>query len=887
MKRIIIALIILSQGIIIKAQCVNGTSTNPSNPINNQIFGIRPELVNTFNWAEVLSGNALQFYPLQGMNTAFTQNGMINPYNQQNTYSHLVSASVPKRDYHWEDGWEMLSFNLGYYPDGSLISNVPDGFSDPINQEIPYIIFYNRYRGVIRVFFNSLTGITNPFKGVTIKLKFKNNKVSGTFMPAQTILQGLDKETKITEITSYSDHPNNSQKWAHADFQVGYDPCVCIFRSDIEVQFKFISSSTFTMTKREITVEQNLINPDGSINYGKDFFANVGKDNAGLAVYKNLDLMVSNYQTELESVKRQNAAAKEHNQKIGFYKKVLGFATDGLPKVAKKISGLGTWGEDKISSITNGDTLVSAATINKGVKEGLASGLDWLGGEFLSEKPYAANPTMPTAMFTEASYAGEIVSQSETSAAVFYNPGSYSGTSGHWSAGQSVDAFSYPYYNEMMGVFALLETPQIDLKSHSARNDNTTAPPNQSTRYINKKAVKLNKMLNYQFNPALDIKEFDIQAMWVIKVKRDAISSQRHCCPYYEPHKGVQFETVLNVTTLRQVNMTSLDLDEQGGANSLLNTLGKPIDLIFNSVMVPLDKLYDFQPELHFSDAVSGSPLNIEVQLKLIIDVTYNNVGSDGAPTRQLFVQTYAIEDEDITNINNSPSYNGQTVPAYNLNSLTKNLSFSNPTFNGQPVSGCKLVNGKYTCLAKNRIEIVGQINVHNGYNVEFIAGTKIDVDPTTTALNNKIRFRIGGVMKTRPMPEASQSEVTNFCNGSGTQPYKANQSRARSGDFNTPEEEVLLIEKELKISLGIYPNPVTNHTQYINVNYITNINAKTSVYITDLHGRKLINVQSEKQVDNGLYKVPVDISSLTPGIYLCTIIVNNQRKTEKIVVLK
>ena len=48
MKKIIIALIILSQSIIMEAQCVNGTSTNPSNPINNQIFGVRPELVNIF-----------------------------------------------------------------------------------------------------------------------------------------------------------------------------------------------------------------------------------------------------------------------------------------------------------------------------------------------------------------------------------------------------------------------------------------------------------------------------------------------------------------------------------------------------------------------------------------------------------------------------------------------------------------------------------------------------------------------------------------------------------------------------------------------------------------------------------------------------------------------
>jgi hypothetical protein len=115
----------------------------------------------------------------------------------------------------------------------------------------------------------------------------------------------------------------------------------------------------------------------------------VGEENAGLAVYKNLDVMVSNYQTELENAKRQNAAAKEHNQKLEFWKKALSLAKGGIPHTDQIISGLGSWGEGLISSITGGDTLVSATAINNGVKEGLASGLDWLGGEFLSEQPYA------------------------------------------------------------------------------------------------------------------------------------------------------------------------------------------------------------------------------------------------------------------------------------------------------------------------------------------------------------------------------------------------------------------------------------------------------------------------------------------------------------------
>jgi hypothetical protein len=884
MKKTIILIIFIGQSLTVLTQCVNGTSTNPSNPINNQIGATNPELLNSFLWVDPLAvaNQSLNIYSLYNMNTPNNTpvTHIFNPFHLANqSYSYLTQGDLNKLDYHWEDGWELLSLNFGHNPDGSIIT--------PVNPSIPYLIFYNRYRGILRVFFNSLTGLgSSTYDGVTIKLAFADNQVSGTFMPSQTVLQGLDKETNVTEIQSYSDHPNNSNLWCHADFQVGYDPCVCIFRSDISVKFKFQTKTDLEMTQRGITVEQDLINADGTVNDNKDFLTNVSADKSGLLVYKSIDKMVSKYQTELENAKRQNAAAKEHNQKLKFWKKALSLAKDGIPHTDQIISGLGSWGEGLISSITNGDTLVSAAAINNGVKEGLASGLDWLGGEFLSEQPYATYPTMPTAMFTESKYKGTITTNINSVAGTFYNPGSYTGVAGHWSHNNVVDAHTYPYYNETMGVFALLETPQIDLKSHIERNDNTTALPNQNTLFITKKALKLNKALNYQFNPALAIKEYDIQAMWVVKVKRGPIASQRFCCPYYVPHEGVHFETVLNKTKLRQVNMTSLDLNEQGGSSFVLNTLGEPIDLTFNSAMVPLDKLYDFQPELHFSDAVSGAPFQVEVQLKLIIEVTYNNVGSDGELTRQLFVQTYAVDDEDISATNNSPSYNQHTVPAYNLNSLAKNLTFSNPVFNGQSVAGCKLENGTYTCIAKNKISITGQINSSYGYNVEFIAGNKIEVDPTTTTtLGTTIQFKLGSIMSSTPMLPASQAAVTNFCKGLGDQLYRANRAVVRSAAIIAEEDDP--ITTELKVSLAIYPNPISNKNQEIHVNYKTNINAATQVYITDIHGRKVITIQSKKEVEPGTHTNLVNISSLTSGIYMCTMIVNDQLKTEKIVVLK
>jgi hypothetical protein len=62
---------------------------------------------------------------------------MLNPYNPENVLcSYLSSANLADLDIYPEDGWELLFFNLGEYPDGTAYSTQ--------NSNIPYIILYNK-----------------------------------------------------------------------------------------------------------------------------------------------------------------------------------------------------------------------------------------------------------------------------------------------------------------------------------------------------------------------------------------------------------------------------------------------------------------------------------------------------------------------------------------------------------------------------------------------------------------------------------------------------------------------------------------------------------------------------------------------------------------------
>lgn len=160
------------------AQCINGSKTDPANPVNIDFlpwaninipggpFTHNPFL-NTFNWANPYSpvyieqqagfniGNISwingQFPMLSPFNTGLVSS---SAYNQK-----FLTPSVADRDYKIKDGWELLYINTGKTPDGiplfAVIPNSPlpnPQAASPVN--VPYMVLYNKYRGMMRLFAN-------------------------------------------------------------------------------------------------------------------------------------------------------------------------------------------------------------------------------------------------------------------------------------------------------------------------------------------------------------------------------------------------------------------------------------------------------------------------------------------------------------------------------------------------------------------------------------------------------------------------------------------------------------------------------------------------------------------------------------------------------------
>jgi hypothetical protein len=134
-----------------------GVSTNPVapfdpfflnnviNPVNqSQPFTINPFL-NGFDWGEITGADfktigidlctywefdnsiALAnpgdpcplYYPMIG----FMSDGMPTQFNYLKQPQD--NALITDRDYHWEDGWELLYLGIGYYPNGHPLEQAP------------------------------------------------------------------------------------------------------------------------------------------------------------------------------------------------------------------------------------------------------------------------------------------------------------------------------------------------------------------------------------------------------------------------------------------------------------------------------------------------------------------------------------------------------------------------------------------------------------------------------------------------------------------------------------------------------------------------------------------------------------------------------------------
>jgi hypothetical protein len=228
----IIILIAIFGSIELRGQsCVQDISTRPSNPVNTQMESLFSGNVNpwknTFNVGAYIlqSFNSIQINPNAGWQVPDWTGGpflMTNPFDGSNGYEYLSKpGQLPGvKDYHWEDGWELMWLGTGYYPNGEEINTVNTNrivqtSSNLAHNRVPYMVYYNRYTGRLRIFSSIFTDL-GTFGDIYTSIGHADGigtTFSGTFRHVNGYDQALDQYTKNHKIQVYNKNFNNSTLW--------------------------------------------------------------------------------------------------------------------------------------------------------------------------------------------------------------------------------------------------------------------------------------------------------------------------------------------------------------------------------------------------------------------------------------------------------------------------------------------------------------------------------------------------------------------------------------------------------------------------------------------------------------------------------------------------
>lgn len=395
----------------VNSQCLNcnvkGIRTDPENTFSNSVNSEKPTKRNTFfDWTN------LGLFPVSSQYWPAPYNNIESPFNQDGNSPLVHFLTNPDRLS--KDGWELIKYDLGFNENGS-----PKGTP---TRDI-YIVLYNKYTGVLRVFVAVNESIA--YNGVSVTIKFVGGVQSSLLSNASKIfaLDQFEASPKITALTEY-----RPAKWMYADFHMTYDACSCYYNSSLVIEIKYLVNSNIALTGGITGQLTPTVN--GSLTVSEDGYSLTDLVGAGKEAKKAYD-DISKFTND--QLKVLQIDQKPDNQLT-------------VEELAKK------------NALTIFQQAIRESSfLQAGLKAApyIGTAIDlvdfFVGGGKKSSAPQEVK-IMPMALQANVKLSGTINTQYPFPDITFYTPGSKDASCGNDS--------QYPYYNEVLGVFNLLETPK-------------------------------------------------------------------------------------------------------------------------------------------------------------------------------------------------------------------------------------------------------------------------------------------------------------------------------------------------------------------------------------------------------------------------------------------
>jgi hypothetical protein len=458
-KITILGLLFLSNYISTQAQCwdpqIPNTITTDWRAANTS---------NTWDWTQELFTD---FYIKNRTNPVSRYSPFWTPQSSTGTNLFLTDFQVyvnrDDKDFHPEDGWELLIKNFGEFS--------VDGSKDVAN---PFFALYNRYTGKVRAFLLVADRPTSPQNGALLKAKFGGGRFTALWQHMKPIGQAVESFDKDLYAELNNPYSNEIDRWLFSEFVVAYDPCTCLDLGDpnalpfINFEYFLVSSAAINATIDGTIAEQ--VSQNGGPTKSNPSFALNDLDDAKKVVeagqkgYKTWGKYKTWYNTQLnnftDSMYRDQLwqgleASKELSQE--FYEDVLqdligqttcdyddfingNYTIDPTAFMAPK---------DNTLLNKNYSTLKAFASIFPYVGAAL-SVFDLLVDDGGTTMPA---PKGPTVFDVSLKLDGEITRVNPIQAHQFFTPGFTTNSSQYnW----------IPTYNNILGVFNVLELPDFE-----------------------------------------------------------------------------------------------------------------------------------------------------------------------------------------------------------------------------------------------------------------------------------------------------------------------------------------------------------------------------------------------------------------------------------------
>lgn len=908
--------------------CVRLIRTKYDSSLNTELSPFFPGMVNpwenNFDFAAIDNGTAffdIQLNPTAGwVIPGLSGNGfkMKSPFSvaMASEYDYLsqpfgAGSSVYDADIWWEDGWELMWLNTGYFPNMEAINvanpnRVLTGSYGLSNPRTPYIILYNRYQGKLRVFANLFTDF-NAFDNIRMRLGHPNiltqNK-SGIFRHLLNYDQSLDEPSKIIEVSSTNHNENNNTLWWSSDFQLGYDPCVCEQQSIINFNFDAINSSNIALDGRIVQQDMDLSvlgNPEYKNFLSNESVAGANSEEGGSLLFKRFDSLLVKHDRELDLYNTQmNSYNSFFNSSM---RQLIKSTKDAIGNAAGPFNptSLGDFALRqlvKIDGASKFDTTVAqgfAKEVNKTAKGQLGKSFDFLsvaafGDDYFKEPQ---RPVMPTATFGEMKIAGTISDTGSVNVSSFMTPGSY-------KYPQQLTVFNYPAYNEAVGLYALLRKPVV-----KGFEDKTTIKTLLSTDTVfvdtsqfgditinelevnnwdqnHKLFLRVNEPLKYKLNRALDFDDEKTRLYVSFSVElENNIPNGDNC---FTLHMQDNSENFYLRDAFPIVGTTSYQL--------FYETTWKDIEDIGDALFT-LDFTNSFQPTTLrttqrdsngnlifqiFNDCIDENITAFtikKIKMKVVADMYFQQKAKNGLQNNNFQTFTYLLYDpaNEIDLINHAvDSSEVQRYKQTNLVLTNETIETTDPFV--QEVLGSTIVVNAKT------IELNGVIDVQSGYTAQLQATKSIKGISGTTTLSRDIQMKnVNGFSPFGKNYETTPEDLKNFCE-SIENGYKANLAAAKTGDIDEAEMDE---EQSTQIQTLVYPNPAS---QSFYVSISADDEKEYNFIVYDLTGRTLIN-ETVKGTNQPQFEITTE--TLVGGTYLLKISTADGEinKTQRLVIIK